>query len=268
MPRPLLIVILLLSLTSLLPAKWSARITAPPRAVVGFFTLPLLDVASRWRTPRNPAQSLDLAVASAQALRYTRQLEQQLIEANRLIAQLTAVRELIGDSRVRLTHARAVAITGTRASPVIRLNRGAGADLMVGDVVSDGVQVIGRVASLDAVSCTVTPVTAAKQELLVRFAPRDGAQATREVVALATAAPGGQYLLAVVGKDEPVEVGDLVHLDDPAWPRSAWGLMVGQVTGIDDLPTDPTLRSRVFIEPLSPPDRLGDVIVWTALDES
>ena len=71
----------------------------------------------------------------------------------------------------------------------------------------------------------------------------------------------GRRFETVLGKDKPVQVGDMAILADDSWPMHARGAVVGKVVTIDDYPDDPHLRHLVRVEPMRSLEHLGSVTV-------
>ena len=70
----------------------------------------------------------------------------------------------------------------------------------------------------------------------------------------------GEFI-AVVSEDQPIQIGDLAHLEDRTWPREARAVVVGKVVEIAPDPNDPVLRQRVVIQPIRSLRHLSRLVV-------
>jgi len=274
--RLLLLAIAAMLVVSLTPARWSLWFARPARAVAVFVSTPFVH-ASSWvaRGFQGPAREPppDLAAREAleeqyqQLLQYNRRLQIELEQTQDELVELSGIRDVVTKRNLQLLPARVVAFDQSHGQQTMLLGRGARHGVRRGQAVSSGMNLVGRVVEAGPVTATVRTIKQPDQTLLVQFASTAPRQTLPESLVSLQLSEKGDRFVAVTGQDEPVEQGDLAHLSDETWPRSAWGAVVGVIREIEPLPTDPYLRQQVFVEPLVRYERLGRVVVWIAAED-
>jgi len=192
------------------------------------------------------------------AMQRVRELEEQLAELQRLPAEVfrTARTPVIA-------HVVRVATAGPLPGVVeVAVPRRAESIIQPGSIaVTGGVHLLGR-AEAGAVGgrCRLIPVVhPASGFILARVAPADrpeiGIALQLEPMGVAgfRSAAGGdaQEIGGFAGDIERragVAIGDVVRLEDPAWPATAQQMILGRVVAIEDKRDQP-LRQRAIIRP-------------------
>ncbi len=265
----LLVLVVVLVVSSFLPARWAGGLSAPPRHIINAaarpVTYPLKLLADSIRRP--PDLRVDnssneaLARQYEAALQTIRRLEMQLEDAQQEIATLSQVRTNLGLSGVQLYPASVTAWSTGRAQPSLTINRGSRHRVRVGMVVASGFNLVGRVSSVGQVTSTVRLITAPDTRVTVRIVPPLPDSPSRQMLVQAQTVAGEDRLMAQTDVDDPARVGDLAHLDDERWPAAANGLVVGKVVAIENDPEDPLLRRHTYIQPLRSLAYLDRVVV-------
>ncbi len=264
-----MLVVVVVLVTALLPARWAAVVSDPPRHLLRALLAPtthlIKPLADSWARP--PESELDhggvvqLRANYEQALQYNRRLEDQLEDARRKIAQLSQIRQELSLTGVELLPAAVTSWSGDAVYPAMTLDRGGRNRLRAGLVVAHGFNLIGRVTDAGPLSSRVGLITAPGTQLVVRIVPAIPGASPRELVCLIEAEKGTESFWTITGSTEPVRVGDLAHLSDDSWPDEARGLVVGRVTGVEKDQSDPTLRNRVIVTPVRQLRYLNRVVV-------
>lgn len=261
-------VVLLLMVLCLLPASKAEFVSRTPRSAVEFLTLPISHmvrhVATRfYQKPVDDQETLDsLRRQRDDYHRLAYKMQLMLEEERTLNQQFQQMRELFGDFSNHIFVTASVGYSSSSFRQMsLRLNRGRRHGLEIGQVVSSGSQLVGRIANVSMVSSTVTLITEPSTTLMVRIVPpgtgADGA-VPRQVEAILEVTDDGQGFQGTIDANRSVQVGDIAFLADNQWPRD--GFIVGRVVEAQTSPNDP-LRMRVRIEPEQPLHRLSSVTV-------
>lgn len=266
--RALLVIVALLVVSCLVPARFSTRVGNVPRAalmlVLSPFTAPLKSLSDSLR----PGRSLPLGVGSADqaqdrlglALVVIDQLEQQLAAARQQIILLTHTDEIAMEGTRRIM-ARVTGFHDDRVGRVITIDHGTAKGVRDGAPVVHGVNLVGTVEKAYPTASDVKLITSEGTQFRVRIrSPRVDAQAgeVNEMIELSEDRSHFEVQLKV---DAPVEVGDWAHLADSRWPPEAQGWVVGKVTQIKEDPENKFLFKRVIIHPMEPLSALSRVTV-------
>lgn len=260
-PSPRVMVMLAVvfaAFASLWPVSWAQAVWSRPRAVLStllpMLTHPLKAVSDALRRPTD----LDLPLSESavlqrnylQLLQYTQELERRLSEARDTITQLSRVPPLANLRGTQRLRAGVISASSAAVDATLTLNRGSRQNVAAGMAVIEGYHLIGRVVSVQPMTCTVRLITAPSVGVAVKLlsaSPTPG-QTGLPVYLKASATPGS--FETIIGRDDPVQLNDLALLADDTWPDDAWGYVVGKVTRIEQLPEDPVLRRKVTVEPL------------------
>lgn len=280
----------LLIVTSQLGAGVSEWVLYVPHNVLEISTLPFKRMV-RWATGGTRAPASDgvnfgqyeqLADNYGAALRRQAYLEQQLIIAHETIDELAAVRQHINMTSagnvgggvggnvggVGLVYATVASWSHANGALSITIDRGSRRGVAVGQAVTSGMNLVGRVVGVTPMTATVELVTSPSMKLLARVIPPQPGPVPRETYAeFDNSSDDDDRMTAVVGKDQSVVVGDWAHLFDETWPAEAGGCVIGQVVAVEDFSDDPLLRKRVVIEPMQTLSRLHRVVVLTPLSQ-
>lgn len=260
-------VVLLLLVGSLMPTAWARGLSVGPRTFVNTLLTPIQRPLASISTALRPREGLDVRLGSISDMERqvleTRvelaQLRANLAAANARIEQLADVRRQLGLRGVTLLTAVAE-WSPSRQFQALTLNRGAGDGVVEGQVVADGLNLIGRITVAAPVMASVRPVTNPGTHLAVRIAPARGGD--RFTLVQVQSLPDGRGFLARADVADPVQLGDLAHLQDVGWPPEAQGLIVGQVVAINHDEQDPILRRQIVIAPLREVSSIRHVVVF------
>ncbi len=273
MKRPLLnsrrvfaLLLLLLTGACFLPADWSNRLTARARDLLTLSMLPfrpVLTLAINFTTAGGSGQAFDPTAGDGanylDLLAHYRQMQEELRAAQQTIAQMGALRHLPATG-VELLPARAIASQHHELLHLLQLDRGQRDGVRQGLVVANGALLLGRISLVGPRTAGVRLITTPGAALTARILPPQASE-PRDHVENLIADPNTLTFHARIDATVPVQVGDLAHLADDAWPREAQGLVIGRVSQIEPDPQTPQLRRQVLIEPLQSPLRLGPVLV-------
>ena len=237
---------------SFLPARAAGFISAGPRhfvrKILGPLTEPLHRVGSALRRPEETeAEPLPPTV---DPLVYARRLEQEIRWKDDLIKQLTQTRQL-SLAGVTLVPARVTQWSGRpRSHRRISIDRGERSSVRLGQAVTDGFNLVGRVTEFGAATATVHLITSSGTSLVVRIVPASLGPAPRElVVQRLRASDDGSHFIGHCTTEDEVQQGDLAHLYDQDWPEEAGGFVVGNVDQVIEDPASPHLRRIIIVRP-------------------
>jgi len=267
--RVLACLVLLLIVLSVLRARTIRWATDLPRDLVGAMLLPverpLTWVGRRLRPARpQPAdvgdvQTLGQRYREAQA--YNRHLWLTLQEARRKIARLEglqAAMPVLGHTELA---ASVIGATVNRDNPTITINRGWRNQVRGGCAVVDRFNFVGVVSNTTPRTATVRMITAAQTQVQVLITPPSAGAPPRRLETRLHWDRNMAAFTAIVGRDKPVEVEDLAHLADQAFPAGAYGFIIGVVRKIEDYERNPLLHQRLVVEPDPNLQRLQNVVV-------
>ncbi len=264
---PLAIALLIVS--SLLPAGPARWVSKVPVDMLGMALNPVrrplhqlsVSIRGEQKEPRErPAEGL-----AAENDRLRVMLERKSIElarAQQVIADLRGLRKQLHLTGFNPLEADTVAARYESGHPTITLNIGKADNVAEGQVVASGVDLVGRVARAQMMSCEVRLITEPGPPLQVRLVPRDLGDPRRIGALLVRYDVRRAAFIAevsVIG-GSAVKVGDDAMLDDPQWPTGQ-GLVVGTVTALTPLPDDPSRRATLVIQPRKDLLRLHGAIV-------
>jgi cell shape-determining protein MreC len=265
-----LVALPLVLVASFLPERWVQIITSRPRALAQAIytpvTQPLLRLTGSLRRP----EDLPLATPGAQGMekrynemyQYAKNLEERLRKAEEQVARLSQIRTSIGLRNAQLLQASVSSPPTAGPAPTITIDQGESQGVRKGQVVavSDGLSLAGYVLDTGPVTATVGLISRPGTRLDVRIAPQTTGPAPREVVAQLVANDQGRFE-TTLGKDRPVEQGDLAHLSDERWPATAQGFVIGQVVAVERDPQDPLAYRKIVVQPVRSLAHLREVLV-------
>ncbi len=277
--RGLLLVSAAVLVLALLPTRWLAGWTADVGAIVALPLTPLRHAASGavgWVRPEKFSEdydplTLDRLETERDTYRGRWHASRLKIEAlERELQQLQQARSVGGESAWTPRTAQVVRHNPGGVGGVLSLNIGARHGVTAGTVaVVDGDRLVGRVADDPAVlTSLLIPLGAAgdmaSEDLQARVLPAeiDGSRAETDVIGYSIrlqAVSGSSDFEGLVERRVDVAVGDPVRLGmDQAWHRTAWGMLIGSVSRIEMIPSQP-LRKRVVVRRATSPQRLAAV---------
>jgi len=279
-------VVVLLICLSLLDSRWARFFSQPPRQIVTLIISPLtrpLHALGSWVRGRDEPE-LDYGTDIAQLTHLLKQaqaqnanLKMRLDEAQHTIGTLTRMKGYLRFGGARLLPARVTQSTTDPAHPTLTIDRGERDGLYPGLVVASEFNLVGRITHVGHAHCTVALVMTPKHHVQVIIMPKLAGAMNMpgtETKVMAKVSKDGKLLEAVVPASSMIKPGYLTRLLPPegnlnqgasgavgAWPREAWGLVVGQVSKVLPDPTDPISRKLVEIRPLHWPYHLTEVVV-------
>jgi len=273
MPFQLLIGVCMLALAlSLLPARFLGW-TNDVAAVVTLPVVPFGHVGTRVRTwlqsgPQaegsDPTQ-LEYLRRELDNFRVLYEAERQRAERLRAeIEQLQMARVDQFDVPFDLLRASIVGRNSGVDGETYVLNVGSRGGVSQGAVaVSDGRDLVGRVASVARLTSTLVPVTNPATGWLEAYvAPAEpGSPRIEDDRARTLLKPTGDGTLqGDIERDAEVRQGDLVYLDDPAWPDTARSMIIGRVIAIHQKDQNP-LRDQIIVRPRRTAKDLASVTI-------
>ncbi len=267
--RALPIAVGVTAVCALLPAGWLPW-TAVLAEIVSVPVQPLGDVAGRisgWLRPvpgdAGESQALrqrDEEMETTRALLHAARLRiEALLEE---IEALQEARRFHPGIEMTPLYARVTGKPPDRSSGPVRINAGRRHGVNPGAVaVYRGGHLVGRVAeNVSRLSSRVVPITDPSMGLVEAMILPAG-----DPVADLETAPRIQLVADSTGRltgdlDREIEVrpGDIVRLADPAWPRSAQGLIIGTVESIEPNDLQP-LRASITVRPRYQPQGLSNL---------
>lgn len=255
--RVLIGLILLLLISSLLPARQAARLSALPRWIIqpliGLGSQPLTWISAQVRgRPERPIITRDAATFEENYFHmqnYVLALQQENERLRREIAELEQVPKDIRRA-MEVVPARIIAGPRHRLDDTVTINRGRKDRIEPNLVVTSGYNLVGLVAeevdgSTAKVRLITSPLLSLSVTILPPLAPPDAAGLPAKL----RRERDGQTFAADARKQDQVAVGDLAHLRDESWPNEARGYVVGEVVAVIDNPDDPILRRVIRIKP-------------------
>ena len=205
--------------------------------------------------PTDEKERNDLAITERDYFR--RLWTAQMFRASKLADQLRELQAL-PDSALRNPLppiSIPIDITGRKSSDVagtleLKLVRGTSSRILVGDIAVIGSDVIGRITRVGMTRAQLIPMNH-KDIGLTRasIVPAHPSNLRSPLLAeIILQSNGGPTMFADVPATSGVQTGDIVHLNDPSWPRSGTGLTLGVVTEVVQIDEAP-LRQRLIITP-------------------
>ena len=276
-------VVVLLVVMSQLPGPAARWMSNKPRHIVASLlnpvTQPLWQLSSSVRRPVDldvdlpilkltpllpPDIAQQLRQTQLQDMQYMRQLEMELDEARRTIAQLRQIKQHLKLEDARFADA---AVTMASVDPTVStltINRGTRdhMGLRIGLVVAAGFDLVGRLSNVGPASSTARVITGPRTLLTVRIVAPVSGPPNRQVFPVQLQSdPATGLFYAQVDGDAPIQLEDIAHLDDRNWPSESRGLIVGKVIKVEPHPDDPVLRRRVIVQPIRSLRHLTRVLV-------
>jgi cell shape-determining protein MreC len=255
--RVLVGLVLLMVVSSLLPVRHADKLAAMPRWVVEKSLAPTVQTLTwtssqiRSGSPSVPDIAGDARFADnydAMSV-YAKALEQEIARLQQEIVDLKQIPERVRGA-VTLVPARVIAGPRDRQDPVLTINRGQSHGVEPGMIVASGYNLVGLVIPpVDRAQARVRLITAPTMTMSVTILPQLAPPGEAGMPANLRLDRSGRAFVADTLKDDPVQVGDLVHLRDPTWPAEAAGYIVGRVARIIENPADTILRRLAVIEP-------------------
>ncbi|WP_432799495.1 rod shape-determining protein MreC [Poriferisphaera sp. WC338] len=273
------VVVVLLVISSLLPARWGGMLAMLPKGFLQTTLSPVSGTMLGWSVSMSGGEGNagrvvpelekyeDLQAYYADAKKFIAQL---LFENERLreeVVQLRGVQETRGDlGGLTFLDARVTMNTGDKLNPILTVDRGSNKGVHPGQVVTRGRDLVGVVMDVGVLTSRVQLVTSESAPPLgVKFmAPRELEKrfGREEFLELAE---DRKHFYVDVEVEYPVYQGDWVHLSDEqgSWPEEAKAFIVGEVEVVEDHPKTPFLMKRVVVKPRVNLDRLTrvDVII-------
>jgi cell shape-determining protein MreC len=273
-PRRILIAVtVLLLIASQLPVRAATALSYVPHSFVSLISKPaalLQRLSTTIRPPRENAPDFsaagDLADQLAQAKVYIDNLEQEIRELRNISESLAQIDALLDLGGIRLVGANVLSFNGDLKNPILTIGVGSDAGVRDGLAVVWGAGLVGRVVSTSARTADVQLITAAGTKLQVRISKPNAPGAAAPMPAFIELAEDGRsFVTEEFAVDDPVQVGDLVHLADDSWQFRARGFLVGVVTEVGESDR-PLLNSRVVIRPTHSLPSLTRVAVLVPVD--
>ncbi|MDP6601509.1 MAG: hypothetical protein QGH76_04355 [Phycisphaerales bacterium] len=205
--------------------------------------------------PGDPQQRAEHARAERDAFR--RLYDEQRLRADEFASRLQELEDLPEGAYRSPRPPLTITVDTTGLNPgevssLVELKRGGEAAdrVQVGDVVVSGSDVVGRVSRVGPFRLDMMPVTNNATGLVwAAIRPADATSATgRTSIAIQVLGDSRGVMRAHVDGREEVAVGDLVVLNDPSWPESGRGLVLGTIDSMAPLDEAP-LRSELIIIP-------------------
>ncbi|HMN95913.1 MAG TPA: rod shape-determining protein MreC [Phycisphaerales bacterium] len=273
--RWLIATVAVLLVLSLAPARWLGW-TSDVAAILAMATAPAGHLGNALRARlRPPPDALSEDPRALEAALLNRNQYRSLWMAERLrseelVQQLEDIRLAERFGAGTLFDPLLADIVGRRPDALrgpVRLNVGRAAGVRRGDVaVFRGAHLLGRIVEEpDLRGSLLLPITDGAHGRLhaaVLPDPEDADPAPRSIALLLAAQPDGTFV-ADVDHDARVRTGDPVVLNDPAWPETARGMIVGEIESIDRRDDQP-LRRRVRVRPRYGLHELATVVLKIA----
>jgi cell shape-determining protein MreC len=241
-----------------------------PRRLIEYLIIPVSDPAlaiASWFLPAAPKpDDPRVALLQKEIELYKKLLadaQKAIEDKQRLIATLQKG-EAIGDGVFKQWPAAVTAISSTGAGGVISVRAGSsdGVEQRNTIATTNGVQLVGRVGGVDAVSSKVTLMTHKASGTIDGVITADDGTRRAQIRNLSPQV-GKRVLKGQVQHSSPPvpdpKVGDIVRVDDSNnWPRSAQRLTIGAVTEVETLAGG---RIVVTVKPTVDLERLGEVVL-------
>lgn len=267
-PQIIAAIALLLFIASQSTTSCAQRFVSPAHDLVRSFTAPvagpLESLGSSLRS--NSDNNIDLG-SHAQLERnlleqqvYNEQLRQHLESLTTKMNQLAAVRKYRGLRDVTLLDADVTWAEGADGR-ALRISVGTRDGVADGQVVTDGINLVGRITGVESGYAVVRPITRRPSHLAARLRTPTAAPDVRGAIVQVTLDDQGRRFLGRADAADQVQVGDVAHLDDHKWPAIAQGFLIGKVVAVEKDENDPLLRRIVVVEPIRHIANLRSVVV-------
>lgn len=267
--------LVLAGVLSLLPARWSGWVGELSRLVI-IPTAPvsrnMLAMSRSVLSPPEPARAEELKLLEEQKQAFETLYLRERGETQRLrdvIRELQQGLALNPEARVRQVMAPVIGTSVDLSSGLLCVRKGPTlATDQTTVATTTGLQLVGRVTSSSGPSCWIIPITRRSAGKIQVAIMSDQGQAFLSSV-LEPVGDGtlkGDVLRIGAGSPEatgalPVPVvGQIVRLDDTAWPDSSSMLIVGRVESVSTSPDDP-LRPVIVVRPTINIERLSEVLL-------
>ncbi len=250
------VVLLLLALLPLRVSEWLSWFENPAQFVVSPVAGPVRHVAG-WLRPSSvtDAGRASMALPSAEAEKWRARalaLEDELRRANDLLRSMKVI--IPSDPGLTVRHIVAT-VTGTAGDGHLLRVKAGEMDGVTDNAVAitSELQIIGRVTSIEAKTCTVRPITSKTAGDAGRVQGAIMVDESGERLLCVLSPVGNGLLRGDVeeprsGKNiEPVE-GQLVRVSDPTWPKNANMLVLGTVESVEPSAISPR-RKTVTVRP-------------------
>jgi rod shape-determining protein MreC len=264
--------LMLLAVSSLLPARWSgygAALGHVTALMLAPLSVPLTAISRlRGNEAEAPPEAEHLLTRWEQAQQALQEISRLRVERNRLRLENRMLRNLKAQlgGEAEIYRFPAAGVIGVSADPygaTLRINRGSRSGLAIGQAVVEGADLVGRIAQTGTLTATVELITnrgllldAVVTEMLSPLQPEIDAQRICQFEAVDI-----DRLVGVVSTDYEVSVGQYARLMDSDWPAGAQGMIIGQVTDVKPLPDQPYLRKQIIIQPRRALRHLGEVTI-------
>ncbi|MFW6059675.1 MAG: rod shape-determining protein MreC [Phycisphaeraceae bacterium] len=278
-PKRLLVLLAVLFLfSSFLGERTAGRLSHAPRAMVNTLVSPArwsahaLSLRLRREEPdpvawdRQQMSRAELEELYGRRLRELRDLQRRHRDLRERLAQLQQIQSLAERSEqwdfsgVRYVQARVTGLTGAPNAPTLNIARGTRAGIREGAIIVRGYNLVGRVVHAGPATSEVKLITAPQTKLQATLLPPADATDSRDSLPVQLEVrDDGETFGVQVRRGEPVQAGDLAHLDDPRFPREAQSYIVGQVISVQRAPDDPYLFQEIVVKPILPLTGLSEV---------
>ena len=178
----------------------------------------------------------------------------RVLEIDQLRLKLQALEQVgreAASDQVRVLTSDIISQPIDRTSGIVELDAGARLGVVGGAVgVGGGADLLGRVTRVSALKSTFQATTnkaTGAIQAVVAARRGEGAGLDGRDAILATPTGDGSFE-ADIDRTLDVAEGDLVYVSDPAWPRCAQGLVLGEVVSKRTKEEQP-LRDRIVIRP-------------------
>ncbi|GAB4109294.1 MAG: hypothetical protein Kow00105_17950 [Phycisphaeraceae bacterium] len=266
--------VVLLLISSQLPAWVATRISYVPRSFVALITKPaaLLHSLSTSIRPgeHDPADFStggDLVQQLEQARAYIDNLEQDILRLRNLSDNLAIINALVDTEDIRFVGAKVIGFNGDRVNPILSINIGSDHGVRDGLAVVWGADLVGKVVSTSVSTSDVQLITASGTSLQVRITkPVLDPSAVPMPAFITLSEDGRTFVTDEFPLDAPIHTGDLALLADDSWQFRARGFIVGRVIDVQPHPDRPMLNLRVRIQPQRTLASLHGVIVLVPVE--
>ena len=251
------ITIVALFVLSLTPAKWlgwtnwfAAQVNVAIIPITHPFTI-VVDTIVPTRLSDPAASERERAMANElQRVQFELlQIREENQRLNTLIDQYARGAAITPELNVKqVTRPRIANLTGD----LLQVRTGSIEGLSQGTVVvTEAVQLLGRVARIDGRTATVLPITAATAQpiMVAVLLNEDGSRQARCLLKpMGDGTLSGDIASPALDENASIEIGQEVRLQDSQWPTSAQMLLVGHIERVERNETQP-LRPRIIVRP-------------------
>jgi len=269
--RVLLVIAALLLINSVLPLRYAGAVGRPIASlVIDTLTIPLvapLTALSQTMRPPPPEDPLFDETMTQQdmmafALQEIEALRAEVARLEKDLQEIGYAREMADYRGFQPILAERLSYNANRRNPVITIDRGSADGLEAGMPVEWRARLVGFVEEAGRRTARVRLIThaGAKYKVTIKSARPDATPF--ELTDYVQVGKDQQSFYVDVFDQLPVNKGDLVHLIDDRFPRTAQGRILGQVTAIGPAPGQAAQLQRVTIRPTLPLERLPKVEIF------